>query len=794
MASHLTAVRPPRPRKVHLFALSLGLVAALAAAASLTRAGPPAHSTPAATTTGVSVDSQHGYISIDAPDPTAPLHVVGPSFNVDIQRGDDDASQFVSPGFGSVMQDKGAKINLGLVDSNGQSGYYTSLAPRTVVSRTGQVYLLGQGGLGGPQNEKLQVKLYLTGSATGNLHYWVAEITNTDAVDEHLTADLIQADTNFTNGRYANVGADGGDMFELDKTNGYLRITDSGIGNMFLGMKPINSPISHFQVTSEWQDDAGYIRDNKQLPDSVAQSSAGHGNYIFLEHGDTAADQHLTTITPGATATFAWATAYATSAPELSALMNRSDAEFASDMAAASQLAGARTMSVITPDPNLGFLLDIMLHSEASQSKHAQVLGYQVPPAGAASFFTPFARDGYYAALGNGQADNATATRDDFLLFKSVANADGSQQHEAGYYVNGSGLYFTAGNNGTPGDQDLYEILKGYEYFVRTRDRAFLAANIGFLNQVADYVAGYYEAHPTSSGLYAANGSGTYPDGFGNLTGGNPVVDPVMNSLLAYTFRRLAELEGEAGQANKAEGYTAIAAQVEARLPSLYSDETRWLAFNQTPDGSYTYTNQAITKIDALIFDAMPDPSIRQAMLERLLEPDWWDAEHAAFNEVPTTDSLYDPSSYWYGNGWNLTDYKAFSALFRYGDEDQARTAWSRLQAHTQRVLTRNYGQPGEHWTDNGLFAYSLSAVEMVTRGLFGLDAHSSYLSIQPNTWKLGQSFTWRLQNYRAGGASYNVSVSGTGRRQTTYVDGRIQPGNKILYDGRDHSITIRFS
>ncbi len=739
------------------------------------------------------LDVADGYIQVQAPNN---LRIIGPSYSTTIQAGDNSASQFFSPGFGSVMLDAGARLNLTVLDTNGNRGTYTAIVtPSTYVAKDGRVYLKGSGYLGSGSREPLAIKYYPSGSSIGNLQYWVAEVTNLDTQDVHLTIDMTQGPTNFTNGRYQNVGNGSGDNFVIDAANSYLRINDTGIANMYIGMKPLNTPTRHFQVSSSWMDDSSYISTNHKLSDTVSQSSSGYGDYVYLQSGDLASGSaSTTTITPGATATFAWAIGYATTQAALTTLMNGSDAQFGSDLGAYRALAANTVMTVTTPYASFNYLLESMMRTELYSSKLMQVHGYQAPPAGAYTFFTPFARDGYYAALSNGQAGNTSSIRDQFNLFRSIENANHSQQHEAGYYVNSNGMYFAYGNNGSPGDQDMYQILEAYEYYVRTGDKPFLTANISYLDNIGDYLVGYYNTNISTDGLFESAGCATYLDGNGNLTGRSPVVDPIMNALFAYTMNRLSELNAITGDTSRASTYAAVATKITQNYSKLFLPSTNWLLFNRTPDGLTTYSNEALTKIDALIFDALTDTTEQQAMVTNVLGATWWDSTNEAFYETPTNDSLFSPGSYWYGPGWNLTDYKAFSAIFRYGTTAQAQAAWSRLQLHTDRVIASQYGNPGEHSGDNGLFDFSLSAVEMVTRGLFGIDAHSTYLTASPNTWKIGAGSTWSLSNYTAGGHYYSFTVSGDGPQQTTYLDGVLQSSNRLYYDGSDHTVAIVMS
>ena len=83
--------------------------------------------------------------------------------------------------------------------------------------------------------------------------------------------------------------------------------------------------------------------------------------------------------------------------------------------------------------------------------------------------------------------------------------------------------------------------------------------------------------------------------------------------------------------------------------------------------------------------------------------------------------------------------------MFWLGTKAQARTAWERLKLHTNRMLNVNYYRPGEYAGPRHLRLWSWSHGRTVIRGLFGIDMHATYFTVNPSINKLGEVTPWKL-------------------------------------------------
>ncbi len=457
-----------------------------------------------------------------------------------------------------------------------------------------------------------------------------------------------------------------------------------------------------------------------------------------------------------------------------------------------------------SPNAELDALWEHQLMKEQYRA-HFQMSsnGYQYNTAGSYTYFSAFGRDGYGGALALAQvAGGAALTRDEYLLFISRQYANKSQSHEIIDSFQTTGFRQDAGNNGAPGDQEMFEILKLYQYYIGSQDATFLTAHIADVNAIAAYLKDWYDNQPSgksSDGLFCGHGQSTYLDSGGNLLTGTPtyLVDPVMNSILIHALRAVIELNTVAGNTATAATYTTWRNTLVAAMPLLWSSVNNWLAFNKNQAGTETIANPHLMKLDALVFDALQDTAKQQAMMAKIAGPasKYWNGSTGicGFTMFPSVDPRYSGLGIgWYGPPWHIGDYKAFGAIFRYGAPEQAQWAWERLKQHTQRVMHVNQYAPGEYYSSVGQFEFSAgSMTQMITRDLFGLDPHASYFTCTPNIYKLNDTAGWNLSNYRMGGSTWTVTYSGKGAVQTVKVDGVTQTGNIAYPTAGSHTLAI---
>jgi hypothetical protein len=82
-----------------------------------------------------------------------------------------------------------------------------------------------------------------------------------------------------------------------------------------------------------------------------------------------------------------------------------------------------------------------------------------------------------------------------------------------------------------------------------------------------------------------------------------------------------------------------------------------------------------------------------------------------------------------------------------------------------------NYGRPGERSDNNGLFQFSAgSYLDLVARGLFGVDEHVDEVDVAPHVDGIADDFTWRLAGWRLSGDSLDVTYRPADRAATLRV------------------------
>lgn len=711
----------------------------------------------------------------------------GPSHNGQVKRGDDNAAQFFYLSMGSAITfGSGLKVNFSLKLPSIGSAYQTaSFNPKCYIDNSGRIYIQGTGTVGG---KSITAKHFIAGQVGGECMYIVLDLTNNSNTDITTTPTLIWAEGNLKNFRWEDVGASGNDSATYDSANKYIQLTSSGISNIYVGIRACNT-IQHYRAQPAWADiNSVYLGGSNNLPDTI--STLGNSNYIWVQHGETA---NPTSIPAGQTQRFVWAVAYKTTQAALQTLMASLSSTPTTDLATDDALYSPTKLQATLPnDSYISRLMNINNVRCHYQARSQTINGYKNAPAGSYTFTFPFARDGYYSVKTLLQTGADAVVSDEYQLFKSLENGDDSQEHEVAQYVNGSGRYTTSGNNGAPGDQDCYQILKAYEYYIATQDSSFLTNEITSLNQIGTYLKTYYDGHSKWNSLFAGHGNSTYLDGAGNVTGGNPMHDPVMCSLVAYAFNRLAELNTLAGNTSQASTWSSFATTLISNFSNLWNNSASWPYFNVKTDGTL-YSNKHLAKVDAAIWGILSSAYASLMATELVDTTNWWDSTNKAFYEMPTTDALYSAGSYWYGKGWNLTDFKALETVFRFGSSGQAQTAWSYLsQLALDRLNRRAF--LAEHYSDSGVFGFSTGAfIEMLVRGLFGIDAHANYFTISPNTYKLALSSDFSLTNLKMGNKLYNVTVRGTGQYPIVYLNDEPISGN-IPYSKAGTDIVVEMS
>lgn len=719
----------------------------------------------------------------------ASLYFCGPSHNALIKQGDDSSAQIFGLGMGSALYFGSAnKLSFSVKVSTTANYFHPTFLPKCYVDKNGSVSLEGTGTIA---SKSISAKMYLSGKSDGETLYVVLELTNNEASSITVTPTLIWADANLQNFRGDVVGYYGNadtDSVTWDATNKYLEITSPSISSIYAGIRACNT-IQHYRVQTAYNDVNATYLSAGDLPDSIG--TLGTTNYIWSQHGDTSNE---TTITTGATGTFTWVIGYKTSRAALQTLMAGLTSTPTSDLTTAASNFTATRLNVEMSHRDLGRFFKLTQGIMMGMA-NSQVIGStQAVPAGTYTFTFPFSRDGYYSSKSLLQiTGGSTIVSADYSFFKSYETAGHAQKHEIAQYVKDTGRFITSGNNGTPGDQDFYQILKAYEYYIATLDASFLSSEISTLNNIGSYINTFYTNNSKFNGLFAGHANSCYPDGANNFSGQTYIHEPMISSLAVYTLLALAELNTAAGDTSTATTWTNLANTMSASFSEFWNSSTNWPYVNITQTGT-KYNSRHLTSVDIALWGSRFSTSYCQLMATQLVETtDWWDDTNMMFREMPTTDPNYSAGSYWLGKGWNLTDFKALELVFRYGTTTQAQIAFGYLKKLINKRMDEVKGYMGEHHSDAGMFGFSIGAFqEMIVRGLFGIEAHTTYFSISPTLYKLGIGNS-SLSSFKMGNQTYSISVSGSGSNQKTYINGVLQSSNIIPY-GAGTTISIVMS
>ena len=444
----------------------------------------------------------------------------------------------------------------------------------------------------------------------------------------------------------------------------------------------------------------------------------------------------------------------------------------AASTAPPSRSAGPRAA---TPSAGVDVLLAHLLGAAGPMLRYDRIATFRNMPAGSYTFLAAFDRDGWYGTTTALQLDDPEVVCSEYALMKQYADSSGAQRHEIWNRLGPRGRYVWTDDWGGKwlADKDPYQILKGYACFRSTRDTAWLAAELPNLRRIARFLL----ANRRSDGLVAGVSYGTYSEMSPLSTGDEPyrTVDPYVNALAAYALDRLAELEDEgtwrlpaAGLADSAVAWRDAATRIRGALPVLWRPAMGWFTYHARADSAGSWDHYHLQPVDALVFGAVADTAIRSAMVRTLLRPAWWDARHAGFYAVPDDDSWFSLQGYWTGWGWHILDFKALEATFRFGTVQERRVAWQRLDEEANRVIRVNYGRPGERGDNNGLFMFSAgSFLDLLARGLFGVDEHLDSLEIAPHLDGIADDSTWRLDGWRLGGDMLAIAYRPADRSAT---------------------------
>ena len=442
---------------------------------------------------------------------------------------------------------------------------------------------------------------------------------------------------------------------------------------------------------------------------------------------------------------------------------------------------GAAGPQVATPSPNVGTLLAHILGAARPMLRYDRIATFRNIPAGSYTFLAAFDRDGWYGATTALQLRDAEVVCDEYALMKQFADPSGggAQRHEVWNRLGPHGRYvWTDDWSGRwMGDKDSYQILKGYACFRATRDAEWLADELPNLRRIARFILGT-DRH--GDGLVEGMSYATYSEMSPLSSDDRPYLteDPYVNALTAYTLDRLAELEDEAARrlpgvrsGENAAVWRAAASRIRAALPRLWRPGMGWFTYHAMADSGKSWDHYHLQPVDALIFGGVTDTAIASTMIRRLLGPTWWDSADAGFYPVPTDDAWHSRDGYWTSWDWHILDFKALEATFRYGTTAERQEAWQRLGAEAARILTVNYGRPGERGDNNGLFMFSAgSYLDLLARGLFGVNEHLDRIEVSPHVDGIADDFTWRLDGWRTSGDSLSVAYRPADRAATLHL------------------------
>ena len=429
-----------------------------------------------------------------------------------------------------------------------------------------------------------------------------------------------------------------------------------------------------------------------------------------------------------------------------------------------------------TPSSNLPVLLTHVLAAAQPMLHYDRIATFRNQPAGSYTFLAAFDRDGWYGATTALQLGDPEVVCSEYGLMKQYAAASGAQRHETWNRLGAQGRYVWTDDWGGRwmADKDPYQVLKGYACYRATRDTAWLGSELPNLRRIARFVlATDYRA----DGLVEGVSFGTYSEMSPLSRADQPYLteDPYVNALAAYALDRLAELEDEAawrlpaaGLGDSAAAWRDAAARIRTALPSLWRPALGWFTYHLRADSAGSWDHYHLQPVDVLAFGAVADTGIQATMVRTILRPEWWDARNHGFYAVPSDDPWFDRAGYWTGWGWHIMDFKALESVFRYGTAVQRRLAWERLDEEASRIIRVNYGRPGERGDNNGLFMFSAgSFLDLVARGLFGVDEHLDSVEIAPHVDGIADDSTWRLDGWKLSRDSLSIAYRPADRAVT---------------------------
>jgi len=447
---------------------------------------------------------------------------------------------------------------------------------------------------------------------------------------------------------------------------------------------------------------------------------------------------------------------------------------------APSPMSGPR---VTTPSAGVDLLLGHLLAASRPMLDYDRIGGLRHAPAGSYTFLAAFDRDGWYGATTALQLGDAEAVCAEYRLFARYADPSGAQRHEIWNRLGANGPYVWSDDWGGRwmGDKDPYQILKGYACYRAAPDSAWLATELPVLRRLARFVLA---TDRDGDGLVEGMSYATYSEMSPLSPNDEPyqAEDPYVNALAAYALDRLAEMEEEAGrtgaparrgtEGDSAAVWRSAAARIRAAMPALWRPGNEWFAYHALPDGSRSWDHYHLQPVDALVFDGVADSAMRAAMVRQVLRPPWWDGAGRGFFAVPGDDAWHDMRSYWRGWGWHILDFKTVEAVLRYAVAPAQRAAvWRLLVEEADRIVRVNYGRPGERGDNNGLFQFSAGAyLDLLARGLFGVDEHLDWVQIAPHLEGIADDFTWRLDGWRLAGDSLGIAYRPADREATVRV------------------------
>ncbi len=423
-------------------------------------------------------------------------------------------------------------------------------------------------------------------------------------------------------------------------------------------------------------------------------------------------------------------------------------------------------LRVATPPSEMGLLLTHLLGVARPMLDYDRIQGIRHMPAGSYTFLAAFDRDGWYGALTALQLGDPGIVCSEYQLFKRNAEASGAQRHEIWNRLGPRGRVLWTDDWGGRwfGDKEPYQLLKAYACYRATRDPNWLAAELPHLRRIVRFML---DTDRDGDGLLEGSSWATYSEMSPLADSTYAAEDPYVNALAAYALDRVAELEDVAAR-GAGDSLRAAAGRIRAALPVLWRPAPGWFAYHALPDGSRSWDNEHLQPVDALVWGGVTDTAIQRAMVARVLRPGWWDANVRAFTMVPSDDRWYDGGSYWRGIGWHILDFKALHAAFVYGTPAQRLTAWGRLTDETARIVRANYARPGERADNNGLFLFSAGAyLDLVGRGLFGVDERLDHLEIAPHVDGIADEHTWRLDGWILGRDTLSLAYRPADRAMT---------------------------